>query len=502
MLVISPLTEDRKDTHLHPVQRHGFALTRYETPSTVAEAVSLLGQFGSRARLIAGGTDLLLEMQRGDRPGVDALIDLTRIPGLGQVRQEDGLVRVGAGVTHSQAIRSSAIVEHGLPLAQACLEIGSPQLRNRATIVGNLVTASPSNDAISALISLDAEISLTGPRGSRTVQVADFYTGVRETVLAPDEMVTEISFPMAPPTRRGVFVKLGLRRAQAISVVHLACVLDVVDGSVDAARIAIGSVAPTVITADAAARSLIGQELSEEAIDEAVRQSMEACRPIDDIRATADYRIQMTGVMARRALEVLRDGRERELWPSAPVTLSDSTSTPTRPTNRSHVDSTPVRAMVNGKPVETTGMISKTLLDWLRDDAGPALGIPLTGTKEGCAEGECGACTVFLDGQAVMGCLIPAPRAHGSVITTIEGLAGDNGILHALQQAFIDHGAVQCGFCTPGFIMAGVKLLEEKGSPTLDEVRIGLSGNLCRCTGYYKIMTAIQSAAELRMSKI
>jgi aerobic-type carbon monoxide dehydrogenase small subunit (CoxS/CutS family) len=143
---------------------------------------------------------------------------------------------------------------------------------------------------------------------------------------------------------------------------------------------------------------------------------------------------------------------------------------------------------LNGEEVETIVAAHRTLLEMLRDT------FHLTGAKRGCEEGECGACTVLLDGQAVTACLVMAPAVSGRSVETIEGLASDGRQLHPIQQAFVDHGAIQCGFCTPGLIMMTKAFLAENPHPTADEIRAGIAGNLCRCTGYAKIVEAVQAA--------
>ena len=152
-------------------------------------------------------------------------------------------------------------------------------------------------------------------------------------------------------------------------------------------------------------------------------------------------------------------------------------------------DKTPIHFTVNGesRSVETFPM--SRLLDVLREE------LQLTGTKEGCGEGECGACTVVLDGRIVNSCLVPVAQASGSSITTIEGVATE-GKLHDVQQAFIDHGGAQCGICTPGMILAAVDLLNRNPQPTEADIRTGLAGNLCRCTGYMKIFESVVRSCQ------
>ncbi|NWG06382.1 MAG: FAD binding domain-containing protein [Chloroflexi bacterium] len=462
----------------------------YINATTIEEALDALAENGKRARIVAGATDLILELERGVRRNIDTLIDITRIPQLDQITiDEDNIIHLGPLVTHNHCVESKLIREHAYPLARAAWEVGAPQIRNRGTVAGNLITASPANDTITPLMALGASVTLKSVKGMRTVSLEDFYTGVRKTVMQPDEMLVDISFPAMNSTARGAFIKLALRRAQAISLVNVTIILDLGADSVKSAAITLGAVSPTIIHAPEAETYLAGRKLTDEVIAEAARLAMNASKPIDDVRGSAAYRREMVRVCTLRGLRSIRDGQEQAGMPFEAVLLWGQA--PKNGVQRSHKSpSDPIETTINGRRYTFKNGHDKTLLRLLREEGN------LIGTKEGCAEGECGACTIFLDGKAVMACLVPAPRAHGAEIVTIEGLAAD-GHLHPVQEAFIEHGAVQCGYCTPGFVMSAAKLLEEKENPTRGEIEQAITGNLCRCTGYYKIVQAIEDASKI-----
>jgi carbon-monoxide dehydrogenase medium subunit len=481
----------------------------YWQPHSLDEALALLDRHAGQARIVAGGTDVLVELSRGVKR-TETLLDITALDNLKYIRQDDGVIRLGALATHNDVVASPLCVRGALPLAQACWEVGAPQIRTRATVAGNLVTASPANDTITALMALGAEVVLTSVAGERVVPLHGFYPGFRQTAIRPHELLREIRVPVLNDHQCGLFLKLGLRRAQAISVIDLAIVVTFArrssspfhqktgdgvleDEPVSTAVITLGCLAPTIVHAASAEAFLHGKRLDAVVCAEAGRLACGDVTPIDDVRGSARYRLATLRALVTHGLQRIAAGTQTTGWMDRPVLL-DTGCPPTAARRTQDVAFAGViETTVNGRAYRLEHAQHKTLLDALREDAG------LSGTKEGCAEGECGACTVWLNGQAVMSCLVPAPQAHNATVTTIEGLAEtgtrSDGELHPLQQAFIDCGAVQCGYCIPGMLMAGAKLLEERPRPDLDEIRVALSGNICRCTGYRKILDAVRAAS-------
>ena len=460
----------------------------YHMPETVDQVVDLLSQANGQTKIIAGGTDLMVELRDKKWPQLENLIDISRVRDLDAIYQDqEGLIHIQAMVTPNDVLKSDLLRELASPLHQTCYRVSTPQLRNRATVVGNLVTASPANDTITPLMAMDASLVLVSARGERTVQLNEFYLGVRKTVMQPDELVREIVFKPLKASQKGSFIKQALRKIHAIAILNCCVILDMQDGKINDAVVTMGSVAPTIIHSPAAESFLKGKHLNLEVAKQASELAASDTRPIDDLRGGADYRGYMMQVLVEDALlEILADKLDQKV-PRHPVTLSHGAkwqAVPNGEWDQVHIETT-----INDAPLEFSGEFKGSLLDFVRERVG------YTGSKPGCEEGECGACTLYLDGKAVVSCLVPAPRAHLATITTIEGLTED-GSLHPVQEEFINHGAVQCGYCTPGFVMAAAKLLEEIPQPTHDEIKEGISGNLCRCTGYYKIVQAIEAACQ------
>lgn len=262
-------------------------------PESLDEAVGFLARFGPEAKVIAGGTDLVVEMKEDKRsPGV--LVDISQLSELRGIRVQGDAVRVGALVTHAE-VAGSPLVRSAAPLlAEACGQIGSPQIRARGTIGGNLCTASPAGDCIPPLFALEASVEVAGQGGTRTIDVESFFVGVKKSALAPDEIVLGVRFPALGADYVSFFRKLGQRKSLAISVVSVAFVARRVRPDVfEDVRVALGAVAPTVVRARTVEKALDGKRLDTETARHVSKLAFRDCVPITDIRGSQGYRQEM-----------------------------------------------------------------------------------------------------------------------------------------------------------------------------------------------------------------
>lgn len=271
----------------------------YFEPESLPEAVGILARYQGRAQPLAGGTDLLVELKEQLRRA-DCVVNIKRIPGIDRLSfdPQAGL-RIGALVT-AREIELSEVVQEKYPsLVQAVRELGSIQVRNRATIIGNVCRASPSADTLPPLIADDATVSIHGPQGSRNVLLEDFFTGPGKTVLKPDELVTQLVVPAPAPRSGKIYIKHGRRKAMELATVGVAVTLT----ENSEVRIVLGAVAPTPIRARNAEALLRGQRIEGALIERAAQAAAEESRPIGNVRASAEYRREMVAVLTRRALQ-------------------------------------------------------------------------------------------------------------------------------------------------------------------------------------------------------
>lgn len=505
----------------------------YLAPATLDEALGLLGRTG--ARPLAGGTDLVIQMRagvawphwRGTSPKY--LVDLAGL-GLSYILVEAGMVKIGAMTTVADLLASDDVQLNFTCLAEAGAEFGAIQCRNMATVGGNLCSAVPSADLAPPLLVLDAQVRIVGrneepPHGAaqeigplgpakaglreRVMALEHFFAGPKQTVLEADEILVDIHVPVPPPRTGTSFMKLGRRKAMTLAIVSTAALVSLAeDGrTVEGIRIALGAVAPTPLRARRAEAILQGRELSQSLIDDAASLAVDETAPISDLRATAGYRREVSRVLVKRTLldawrkaaeqrtAIRPERRPGETPAGAGLRVALSQPRARRDPATGGGDGRPgeeelITLSVNGRSVRVKAKPHALLVDVLRDQLG------LIGTKKGCGTGECGACTVLLDGRPINACLMLALQAQHRAITTIEGV-GTPEDLHPLQEAFVTHGAVQCGFCAPGMLLSAIALLDQNPHPTEQEIRSAIAGNICRCTGYVKIVESVKAAAQV-----
>jgi CO/xanthine dehydrogenase FAD-binding subunit len=275
----------------------------YLFPQSVEEALEMLQAHGGKARIIAGGTDLALQCQRGRNPA-RVMVDITNIPSLGSIEERDGSIYIGAGVTHSQVANSPLIRSRAAVLAEACGSVGGPQIRNVGTLVGNVANALPAADGAIGLFALDAEAEVAEGAGRRWMPIADLYAGVgRSTVDSCQAMVTQLRFRGLGDGTGSAFERLAKRKALILPILNAGVALWAEEGAVQKARIAIGPVATTPFVATEAAQSLVGRAPGDAEVADAARLAAEAAQPrYSLLRGSAEYRKSMVEVLVRRAL--------------------------------------------------------------------------------------------------------------------------------------------------------------------------------------------------------
>ncbi|MBN2123719.1 MAG: xanthine dehydrogenase family protein subunit M [Deltaproteobacteria bacterium] len=288
---------------------------QYHDPGTLEEAYELLEAANGGGQILAGGTDLLVNMKKG-MLSPEHVISLSRIRRLGKIAATEGTFRIGACVTAADLNESEGVRRELQALAIGAGSLGSPLVRNLATLGGNLVSARPAADLPPSLIAYGARVVLKSRDGERIVPLEEFIQGPGETVKAPEEILSEVLVDVPPLYSGGGYVKLGVRRVLEISIVNVAAFLslDRPDGAIQSARVVLGAVGPVPLRAPAAEGVLVGERPGEALFARAAEAAVQDARPIDDFRASAEYRREMVRVLARRALEMaFGDAKEREL---------------------------------------------------------------------------------------------------------------------------------------------------------------------------------------------
>ena len=424
------------------------------------EALEALAEAGDDARLLAGGQTLMPMLNmRLVEPAV--LIDISRLPGRGEISDDGAVIEVGAAATQADLEAWPPLARRAPLLAKALPLLGHVQTRSRGTVCGSIAFADPSAELPLCLAVLGGEAVLRSRTGTRTLPAAEFQTGMLSTACRADEMVTAVRFPTAEPGAGYAFTEFA-RRHGDFAIVAIAAI-----ARANGVRVGVGGVAEQPVVQDwpLPGRQRARRRAQRAGLVAGCCRRRPGQRPLparagarpwqaNDPRSRGRAAVKRIGAESRHRVGLTLNGREAGGWAEPRMLLSD----------------------------------------FLRHELGA------TGTHVGCEHGVCGACTVRLDGAPVRACLTLAVQAEGRRVDTVEGLAPE-GELNDLQKAFRRHHALQCGFCTPGILMSLDAYLETKPEPDEGAIRALLSGHLCRCTGYSGIVAAALEAAEARWSE-
>ncbi len=451
---------------------------RFFIPKSVDEALALLAEYGDQAAIIAGGSLQALRLPSR----VQILIDLLRC-GLEGIESKGDVVHIGATTTAATLAATDGLSAIGADaLREAGAGVSGQAVRNQVTLAGNLVGTMTWADLSVACLALDARVLISAHGGKkRTLSLTELFDGHPKKVLGRDSIITAVELPRA----RGVgsaFVKQS-RTVADLALVSVAASVRVDKGVLRDVRIALGSVQPRPVRAADAERMLEGVAVEDADFAAAGKAATDGLKITADIRASKEYRREVLAVSVKRALETAvarASGKAKYSPPRRPVPA---------PWTRAPVGEVGglLKITVDGVPHRAHIKAGENLLDVLRR-------LGAVSVKRGCSEGYCGTCAILVEGRLLNACLLLASQVQGCKITTAVGI-GTIFDPHPIQTALVEEGAVQCGFCTPGWVVATKSLLDQIPDPTDEEARAAMDGNLCRCTGYVKPLAALQNAA-------
>ena len=436
----------------------------YVRAHSTDEAFAQLQKHGSEARVLAGGQSLVPAMRfRLARPAV--LVDINAVRELDYMKM-NGALTIGAIARDTAIERAPWIRDPKWALLHDVSRVvADPVVRQMATVVGSLCHNDPAGDWTTAALAARASVVVRGTNGERTVSIDDFLVDSFTTAVADGEMALAARFPVPGERTAGSYQKVERKVGDYATAAAAVQISLNADGTIGQAGIALSAAGACAVRVAEAEKLLTGQKPTSDVDSCSGRRSV----PEESAagRSSRQHRIQETP-----------GWRPRGARPSTGSSASGGAGMK-------------VNVKINGVAYERDVEPRTLLAYFLREECG------LTGTHVGCDTSSCGCCVVVLDGdRAVKSCSMFAVQADGHEILTVEGMA-QGGALHPIQQAFWDQHGLQCGYCTPGMMLTSYVLLKNNSNPTEAEVREGLAGNLCRCTGYQNIVKAVQQASDV-----